>query len=192
MLANDTPTSPHPVDGESKRGAAPNNLWSMKNTSAFTQPTPASVATRLRTLRKSRAWTLHDIESRTGGSIKAVVMGSYERGTRAISLARALELANLFAIPISELLSEPNQRRDENPRFNRFDQRRLAELLSEREDERLGKINTFLVAIAQRRGDWNGEIISLRSTDLDTLTLILEMSQTRLTEWLKEEKISFG
>lgn len=192
MLANDTPTSPHPVDGESKRGAAPNNLWSMKNTSAFTQPTPESVATRLRTLRKSRAWTLHDIESRTGGSIKAVVMGSYERGTRAISLARALELANLFAIPISELLSEPNQRRDENPRFNRFDQRRLAELLSEREDERLGKINTFLVAIAQRRGDWNGEIISLRSTDLDTLTLILEMSQTRLTEWLKEEKISFG
>lgn len=192
MLANDTPTSPHPVDGESKRGAAPNNLWSMKNTSAFTQPTPESVATRLRTLRKSRAWTLHDIESRTGGSIKAVVMGSYERGTRAISLARALELANLFAIPISELLSEPNYRSDENPRLNRFDQRRIAELLSEREDERLGKINTFLVAIAQRRGDWNGEILSLRSTDLDTLTLILEMSQSRLTEWLKEENISFG
>ena len=41
-------------------------------------------------------------------------------------------------------------------------------------------------------GDWNGEILSLRSTDLDTLTLILEMSQSQLSEWLKEENIAFG
>ena len=44
MLANDTPTSPHPVDGESKRGAAPNNLWSMKNTSAFPEMVNQMVA----------------------------------------------------------------------------------------------------------------------------------------------------
>ena len=192
MLANGTPTSPHPVDGENTRGVTPNSLWCMKNTSAFTQPTPESVAARLRTIRKSRGWTLHDIESRTAGSIKAVVMGSYERGTRAISLARALELANLFAIPISDLLNEPNLRSDENPRFRRFDQRRIGKLLSENEDERLVKLNNFLVAIAQRRGDWNGEILSLRSSDLDTLTLILEMSQNQLTNWLRQENIAFG
>ena len=192
MLANGTPTSPHPVDGENTRGVTPNSLWCMKNTSAFTQPTPESVAARLRTIRKSRGWTLHDIESRTAGSIKAVVMGSYERGTRAISLARALELANLFAIPISDLLNEPNLRSDENPRFRRFDQRRIGKLLSESEDERLGKLNNFLVAIAQRRGDWNGEILSLRSSDLDTLTLILEMSQNQLINWLRQENIAFG
>ena len=192
MLANGTPTSPHPVDGENTRGVTPNSLWCMKNTSAFTQPTPESVAARLRTIRKSRGWTLHDIESRTAGSIKAVVMGSYERGTRAISLARALELANLFAIPISDLLNEPNLRSDENPRSRRFDQRRIGKLLSESEDERLGKLNNFLVAIAQRRGDWNGEILSLRSSDLDTLTLILEMSQNQLTNWLRQENIAFG
>ena len=192
MLANDTPTSPHPVDGENTRGVTPNSLWCMKNTSAFTQPTPESVAARLRTIRKSRGWTLHDIESRTAGSIKAVVMGSYERGTRAISLARALELANLFAIPISDLLNEPNLRNDESPRFRRFDQRRIGKLLSENEDERLVKLNNFLVAIAQRRGDWNGEILSLRSSDLDTLTLILEMSQNQLINWLRQENIAFG
>ena len=164
----------------------------MKNNSSFTQPTTESVAARLRTIRKSRDWTLHDIEDRTGGSIKAVVMGSYERGTRAISLARALELANLFAIPISDLLSEPNLRNDENPQFRRFDQRRIGKLLSESDDERLGKLNNFLVAIAARRGDWNGEILSLRSTDLDTLTLILEMSQSSLIDWLRQENIAFG
>jgi hypothetical protein len=48
------------------------------------------------------------------------------------------------------------------------------------------------VAIAQRRGDWNGEILSLRSTDLDTLTLILEMSQSQLNQWLREENIAYG
>jgi transcriptional regulator with XRE-family HTH domain len=164
----------------------------MKNNCIFTQPTTESVAARLRTIRKSRGWTLHDIEDRTGGSIKAVVMGSYERGTRAISLARALELANLFAIPISDLLSEPNLRNDENPQFRRFDQRRIGKLLSESDDERLGKLNNFLVAIATRRGDWNGEILSLRSTDLDTLTLILEMSQSSLIDWLRQENIAFG
>jgi len=192
MLANGTPTPPHPVDGENVRGAAPNSLWCMKNNSIFAQPTSESVAARLRTIRKSRGWTLHDIEDRTGGSIKAVVMGSYERGTRAISLARALELANLFAIPISDLLSEPNLRNVENPQFRRFDQRRIGKLLSESEDERIGKLNNFLVAIAARRGDWNGEILSLRSTDLDTLTLILEMSQSSLIDWLRQENIAFG
>ena len=192
MLANGTPTPPHPVDGENVCGAAQSSLWPMNNLSALTQPTPQSVANRLRSIRKSRGWTLHDVESESGGSIKAVVMGSYERGTRAISLARALELANLFAIPIADLLSDPTSGRDENLGFRRFDQRRIAKLLSEKDDEALRKLNRFLIAIAQRRGDWNGEILTLRSTDLDTLTLILEMSHTRLAEWLKEENIAFG
>jgi transcriptional regulator with XRE-family HTH domain len=192
MLANDTPSGPHPVDGENVSGAAQSSLWPMNNLSAITQPTPQSVAIRLRSIRKSRGWTLHDVESKSDGSIKAVVMGSYERGTRAISLARALELANLFAIPIADLLSDPVSGGDEKLGFRRFDQRRIAKLLSENDDEALRKLNKFLNAIARRRGDWNGEILTLRSTDLDTLTLVLEMSQDQLGEWLKEENIAFG
>jgi transcriptional regulator with XRE-family HTH domain len=192
MLANGTPTPPHPVDGESARGGAPNSLWRMQNNVALIQPTTETVSKRLRTIRKSRGWTLHDVESRSDGSIKAVVMGSYERGTRAISLARALELANLFAIPISDLLSEPNLRSNENLSFKRFDQRRIATLLLEGGDEKLEKVSNFLAAIAQRRGDWNGEILSLRSADLDTLTLILGMTQNHLNEWLSSKKIAFG
>jgi transcriptional regulator with XRE-family HTH domain len=132
MLANGTPTPPHSVDGENVCGAAQSSLWPMNNLSALTQPTPQSVANRLRSIRKSRGWTLHDVESKSDGSIKAVVMGSYERGTRAISLARALELANLFAIPIGDLLSDPVSGGDEKLGFRRFDQRRIAKLLSEK------------------------------------------------------------
>ena len=50
-------------------------------------------AQRLRDLRRSRGLTLDQCESMSGGVIKAVVLGSYERGTRAISLARLTQLA---------------------------------------------------------------------------------------------------
>ncbi|CAB4329198.1 unannotated protein [freshwater metagenome] len=119
-------------------------------------------------------------------------MGSYERGTRAISLARALELANLFGIPISDLLCDPVKGNDQAFALRRFDQRRIAKLVSENDDRKLQKLSQFLIAIAQRRGDWNGEILTLRRSDLDTLTLILEMSQSQLTDWFTEEKISIS
>ena len=112
----------------------------MKNTAGFSQPTPETVALRLRSIRKSRGWTLHDIETKSSGSIKAVVMGSYERGTRAISLARALELANLFAIPIADLLGGPDSPREIRLSSQRFDQRRITQLLAAGEDEALAKL----------------------------------------------------
>jgi transcriptional regulator with XRE-family HTH domain len=164
----------------------------MKTTSAFKQPTPQSVAQRIRSIRKSRGWTLHDIESRSSGSIKAVVMGSYERGTRAISLARALELANLFAIPIADLLGDFNQSYENLAHSQRFDQRRVSLMAQENEDSALNKLNSYLIAIAARRGDWNGEILTLRSSDLDTLTLLLEMNQSQLDQWLNKWQIAFS
>lgn len=156
----------------------------------FNQPTPESVAKRLRQIRKSRRWTLHDVERRSNGSIKAVVMGSYERGMRAISLVRAIELANLFDMPISELLGDPPQPSFAKLPFQRFDLRQVGRLNDSLQDQRLRQLHNYLAAIAQRRGDWNGEIITLRATDLDTLTLLMEMGQSQLLNWLTEWKIT--
>ena len=119
-------------------------------------------------------------------------MGSYERGTRAISLARALELANLFAIPIADLLGGTDSPRDIQLSSQRFDQRRVVQLLADSDEEALKKLHKFLIAIAQRRGDWNGEILTLRSTDLDTLTLLLEMTHSQLSQWLSQRQIAYG
>ena len=192
MLANDTPPTAKPVDRQKCAPGNPLNLRLMKSSPAFTQPTPKSVAARIRSIRKSRSWTLHDIESRSNGSIKAVVMGSYERGTRAISLARALELANLFAIPIADLLGDFSVAHMKSAHSQRFDQRRVSQLAEEMDDPGLNKINSYLIAIAQRRGDWNGEILTLRSSDLDTLTLLLEMNQSQLSQWLNQWQIAFS
>jgi transcriptional regulator with XRE-family HTH domain len=151
---------------------------------AFNQPTTATISARIRAQRKARSLTLQDIERLSNGRIKAVVMGSYERGSRAISLARTIEIANLFAIPISELIEEPkNPERGSDGQLI-FDLRKLREISLAVTGSEISKINAFLSAICARRRDWNGEILTLRSADLDTLTLVLSAPREKVQELL--------
>jgi transcriptional regulator with XRE-family HTH domain len=151
---------------------------------AFTQPTTTTISARIRMQRKARSLTLQDIERLSNGRIKAVVMGSYERGSRAISLARTIEIANLFAIPLSELIEEPkNPERGSDGQLI-FDLRKLREISLAVTGSEISKINAFLSAICARRRDWNGEILTLRSADLDTLTLVLSAPREKVQELL--------
>ena len=151
---------------------------------AFTQPTTATISARIRAQRKARSLTLQDIERLSNGRIKAVVMGSYERGSRAISLARTIEIANLFAIPLSELIEESkNPERGSNDQLI-FDLRKLREISLAVTGTEISKINAFVSAICARRRDWNGEILTLRSADLDTLTLVLSAPREKVQELL--------
>jgi transcriptional regulator with XRE-family HTH domain len=151
---------------------------------AFTQPTTASISARIRKYRKTRSLTLQDIERLSNGRIKAVVMGSYERGSRAISLARTIEIANLFAIPLSELIEEPTNTYSRSADLLIFDLRKLREISISKQGDEISKINAFVSAICARRRDWNGEVLTLRSADLDTLTLILSAPSFQVKELL--------
>jgi transcriptional regulator with XRE-family HTH domain len=151
---------------------------------AFTQPTTASISARIRKYRKARSLTLQDIERLSNGRIKAVVMGSYERGSRAISLARTIEIANLFAIPLSELIEEPTNAYSRSADLLIFDLRKLREISISKQGDEISKINAFVSAICARRRDWNGEVLTLRSADLDTLTLILSAPSFQVKELL--------
>ncbi len=103
-------------------------------------------------------------------------MGSYERGNRAISMARAIEIANLFAIPLSELIEEPKRSDVGSGSLLILDLRKLRATQSATSDTEIPKLIAFVGAICARRRDWNGEVLTLRSGDLDTLTLLLEMT----------------
>ena len=72
---------------------------------------------------------------------------------------------------------------------NIFDQRRINELAATSREVRYSDLRNLIIAIAQRRSDWNGEIITLRRSDFDTLTLLLQMSADDLRDWLDREKI---
>ena len=162
----------------------------MTNTTQFIQPTSATVALRIRALRKARGWTLHDVESRSSGSIKAVVLGSYERGSRALSLARSIEIANLFGIPLANLLGDFSRTDALNPDTLTIDQRRLAELMKFDPDIKLRTLQSFISAIAARRSDWNGEVLTLRASDFDTLTLLFASTLPELKAWLAENRLA--
>lgn len=162
----------------------------MRNLPPYSRPTSESVAARLRALRKSKGWTLHDIEVRSGGSVKAVVMGSYERGTRALSLARTMELAQLFGIPLANLLGDfSNEEPTQAPSMT-LDQRKIREKAESGSDKNSLILNSFISAIALRRNDWNGEVLTLRASDFDTLTLVFELTLCELQDWLYAEKLA--
>jgi len=63
---------------------------------------------RLRAARRHRGWSLGDVETHTDGEFKASVVGAYERGERAISVQRFVNLADVYGTPASDLLPAPS------------------------------------------------------------------------------------
>jgi transcriptional regulator with XRE-family HTH domain len=68
------------------------------------------VLQRLRTVRKVKGWTLHEVEQYSHGEVNAIVLGSWERGTRKPSLERLLKLCNeIYRVPLSAIVSGSNE-----------------------------------------------------------------------------------
>jgi transcriptional regulator with XRE-family HTH domain len=130
----------------------------------------AQVAHRIRELRVSRGMTLDDFEKFTGGSIKAVVIGSYERGSRSVSLSKLVQLAEIFEVDIQYFLSQKNET---SPHTSwRFDLRKLRS--KEEGSLELEIVKDFLQTIAYQRGDWRGEILTLRESDSRALAIAVD------------------
>lgn len=65
-----------------------------------------AVGTRLRALRTQRGWSLRDVEEISRSKWPAVVIGSYERGDRAITVQKFSELAEFYGVSPSSLLPD--------------------------------------------------------------------------------------
>ena len=55
--------------------------------------------------------------------------------------------------------------------------------------DEIAKVRNFANAICAKRRDWNGEVLTLRSGDLDTLTLVMEMTAQEVQELLKQSQL---
>lgn len=126
----------------------------------------------LRQLRLKKGLTLKQCETESEGRLKAVVLGSYERGTRAISLQRLQQLADFYEVPI-QYFFEVGQL-GVLPRSSRhtFDLRKMKSSLHL--DEKFTLIATLLGYFARQRGDWNGEVLSIRASDTELLPVLSE------------------
>jgi len=63
-----------------------------------------ALGVRLRAIRAQQGLSLHGVEAKSDGRWKAVVIGSYERGDRAVTVQRLAELADFYGVPVAELL----------------------------------------------------------------------------------------
>ena len=58
-----------------------------------------ALGAKLRAIRQQQGLSLHGVEQKSGGRWKAVVVGSYERGDRAVTVQRLAELADFYGVP---------------------------------------------------------------------------------------------
>lgn len=132
-----------------------------------------ALGARLRAIRTQQGLSLQRVEQRSHGVWKAVVVGSYERGDRAVTVARLAEIADFYGVPMAELLpgeTPTNAPSDLLPDHVVIDLERLAKVPA----ERAGSLSRYVATIQRRRGDYNGRVLTLRRSDLDTLALIYD------------------
>ncbi|MGH3547401.1 MAG: helix-turn-helix domain-containing protein, partial [Pseudonocardiaceae bacterium] len=65
-----------------------------------------ALGSKLRGIRQQQGLSLHGVEQKSAGRWKAVVVGSYERGDRAVTVQKLAELADFYGVPVPELLPE--------------------------------------------------------------------------------------
>jgi transcriptional regulator with XRE-family HTH domain len=153
--------------------------------------TPLEISKRLRQIRKQQNLTLKQVEIRSRGKWKAVVIGSYERGTRSLSISKAKSLCEFYGVPLSALFQiEGIQQVPPSEGALRIDLRNLRSKISQN-DSLIGQLHNLLSFIARRRDDWNGEIMTIRLQDNEVLGLLVQKEQSELRKALEIRDLLF-
>jgi len=154
-------------------------------TTTFTRPFPSNleIGSRIRAARKRRGWTIAEMAAI--GEIKAVVIGSYERGSRNMPISRLGEIAAILDVDVMFLLGQtPSPTNTELSPI--IDLRAISRTTFEHADW-LALLVTFCAGITKNRGDWNGEVLSIRNTDLLNLSFAIGTSQSEFSKWLRNQ-----
>lgn len=173
------------MDKKSAMLPRPSNLGDMTTTEL--------VSSRMRAIRLSKGLTLHEVEVASKRRIRAVVLGSYERGDRALSVRMAIIIAQFYGVPLSYLLEEPDIRAGKSSAVV-LDLRRIRTIFADstvpvKITAPLRSVFNFTGQIVKLRNDWNGELISLRSSDMDLLAAAGGMHQYELIEILRSHRL---
>ena len=141
---------------------------------------------RLRDIRQQQQLTLQQVEERSQGRWKAVVVGSYERGDRAVSVAKLAELAAFYGVPISEMLPEGDIPRPPDSVVGAKVMVDLTRLTRDGVVEpSLRPLIRYVNSVQVQRGDYNGSVITLRRDDLRSLAIVLGLDTDDLVEVLE-------
>jgi len=156
---------------------------------AFTRPFPSNIeiGRRMRAARKQRGWTIAEMAAI--GKIKAVVIGSYERGSRNMPISRLGEIARSLGVDVAYLLGQPQAQtlgRQDSALVLTLDLRAISRP-SFTNPDRLAVVVSYCAGIVKKRSDWNGEVLSVRESDLLNMSFALGIEQADLLHWLTTE-----
>jgi transcriptional regulator with XRE-family HTH domain len=155
-----------------------------------------AVGDRLRNLRRQRGLSLLAVEESSDREFKASVLGAYERGERIISVLRLQRLAQLYRVPVDQLLPRPigagagdpasgdppgGERERERPPVS-IDLIRLGEVEAPERDV----IRRYVNMIQVQRGDFSGRSVTIRGEDLRALGRVFERDETGMRVRLQE------
>ena len=140
------------------------------------------IAAAIKGVRRAKGMTLKEVEEKSGGVWKAVVIGSYERCDRALSVKKAINLANFYQVPLDELLGLNIDKKTQTREKITLDIRATNNQNSD--DAELISVRNFATLICARRRDWNGEVLSIRNSDLATIGLLINKDEATAYDWL--------
>jgi transcriptional regulator with XRE-family HTH domain len=188
MRRKDSSRRTKPVDGLSHWISDRTNFGLMNITQqpdAFTRPFPSNIeiGRRMRAARKKRGWTIAEMAEI--GKIKAVVIGSYERGSRNMPISRLGEIARILGVDVAYLLGQPMGRQDSSLVLT-LDLRAISRP-SFTNPDRLALVVSYCAGIVKKRSDWNGEVLSIRESDLLNLSFAMGIEHADLLQWLTVE-----
>ena len=157
-----------------------------------TEITTTFVSERLRSIRHAQSLSLSDVEIASNGAIKAVVLGSYERGSRSLSVKRAIQIADFYGVPVSMLFGSASTKGSGISRRVIIDTQRLRKLSESgvtSDRTALQMISRYITHMQSSREDWNGEVISLRERDIEYVAICLGYTSESLMDWLERQKL---
>ena len=133
-----------------------------------------AVGRRLRSIRKQKGYSLQEVEERSGQEFKASVVGAYERGERSLSLPRMQRLASFYGVPVDQLLPAP----DRSPGSDHIAWSSGGvtidlDALEHADSAEVEIVERFIRAIQLMRQDFNGKVLTIRSSDLELLARML-------------------
>jgi transcriptional regulator with XRE-family HTH domain len=167
-----------------------------------------AVGARLRVVRNQLGLSLQAVEATSNQEFKASVLGAYERGERAVSVSRLQRLAKLYSVSVDQLLPHesdatrwwmskdaeapgssggaPAERPAAQPWQNSdtvtIDLTRLRDVSGPERD----LIRRFVSMIQVQRQDFNGQLITIRSSDVRAIACLFGMTPDAMGRRLDE------
>lgn len=139
---------------------------------------------RLRAIRRAQGLRLQDVEINSDGQFKAVVVGSYERGDRAVTAHRLASLVAFYGVPLTEVLPDEvvadATGGEEGIRFA------VDRLFAAEDRDETAPLLRLVRHVQWLRGDYDGRVLTLRGDDLRTVAMALDVQPTALGAWLEE------